>query len=60
MLQFCAERVPVYVHPSFYKALKLACSLDVGGASRDGLPSSALDRWDRPLAGYPIHLQEEY
>ena len=30
MLSFCSGRVPIYVHPRFYRAL------DVGGISRDG------------------------
>ncbi len=36
MLSFCSGRVPIYVHPCFYRALKLKYSLDVGGISRDG------------------------
>ena len=35
MNQFCAGRVPVYVHPSLYWSIKLACPLDVGGMSHD-------------------------
>ena len=35
-LSYCSGRVPVYVLPSFYRALKLKYSLDVGGVSRDG------------------------
>ena len=38
----CEGRVPVYVHPSFYRALKLTFPLDVGGASRDGQFASEL------------------
>ena len=33
---FCSARVPIYVHPCFYRSLKLKYPLDVGGISRDG------------------------
>ena len=36
MLTFCVGRVPIYVHPCFYRPLKLLYPLDVGGISRDG------------------------
>ena len=36
IMSFCVGWVPVYVHPSFYQALKLKFPLDVGGVSRDG------------------------
>ena len=36
MLSFCSDRVPIYVHPCFYSALKLKYPLDVGGISWDG------------------------
>lgn len=32
-------RVPVYIHPSFYRALKLIFPLDVGGMAKNGVPS---------------------
>ena len=32
----CTGRVPIYVHPCFYRFLKLQYPLDVGGISRDG------------------------
>ena len=32
----CRDRVPIYVHPSFYRALKLTYPYDVGGLVRDG------------------------
>ena len=32
----CAGSVPIYVHPSFYRSLKVRYALDVGGVSRDG------------------------
>ena len=35
-LSFCSGRVLIYVHPSFYRSLKLWFPLDVGGLSRDG------------------------
>ena len=34
--------VPVYVHPCFYRSLKLRYPLDVGGISRDGRDSTEL------------------
>ena len=33
---FCSGRVPILVHPSFYRSLKVRFPLDVGGVSRDG------------------------
>ena len=36
----CTGRVPIYVHPSFYRSLKLRYPLDVGGISRDGRVTS--------------------
>ena len=35
-LSFYSGWVPIYVYPSFYRALKLKYPLDVGGVSRDG------------------------
>ena len=35
-LNFCAGRVPILVHPSFYRSLKVRFPLDVGAVSRDG------------------------
>ena len=35
-LPYCAGRVPILVHPSFYRPLKVRYPLDVGGVSRDG------------------------
>ena len=32
----CTGRVQIYVHPCFYRSLKLRYPLDVGGISRDG------------------------
>ena len=32
----CTGRVPIYVHPSFYRSLKSLYPRDVGGISRDG------------------------
>ena len=42
MLPFCAGRVPILVHPSFYRALKLRYPVDVGGITRDGRVSTEL------------------
>ena len=36
MCNFCSGRIPVYVHPSFYGALKVRLPINVGGLSRDG------------------------
>ena len=41
-LSFCTGRVPVYVNPSFYRALKLKYPLHVGGVSRDGRVTTEL------------------
>ena len=41
-LPFCAERVPILVHPSFYRALKVRFPLDVGGVSSDGRVNTEL------------------
>ena len=35
MLPYCAGRVPILVHPSFYRSLKLRYPMDVGGITRD-------------------------
>ena len=32
----CTGRVPIYVHTSFYRSLKLQYPMDVGGISRNG------------------------
>ena len=29
-MSFCSGRVPIYVHPSFYRTLKLKYPMDVG------------------------------
>ena len=41
-LPFCSGRVPILVHPSFYRALKIRFPLDVGGVSRDGRVNTEL------------------
>ena len=41
-LPFCAGRVPILVHPSFYGALKVRFPLDVSGVSRDGRVNTEL------------------
>ena len=33
ILSFCFGRIPIYVHPSFYRSLKLQYPLDVRGVS---------------------------
>ena len=42
MLPFCSGRVPILVHPSFYRSLKLRYPMDVGGISRDDEVSTEL------------------
>ena len=42
MLSYCAGRVPIYVHPSFYRALNVRFPMDVGGVSRDGRVTTEL------------------
>ena len=42
MLAYCAGRVPVLVHPSFYRSLKLRYPMDVGGITRDDRVSTEL------------------
>ena len=34
-LPFCSGRVPILVHPSFYRSVKVRFLLDVGGITRD-------------------------
>ena len=41
-LTFCSERVPFYMHPSFYRLLKLRYALDVEAMSRDGRVTTEL------------------
>ena len=41
-LLFCSGRVPILVHPSFYRALKVRFPPDVGGVSRDGRVNTEL------------------
>ena len=42
MLPFCSGRVPILVHPSFYRSLKLRYPVDVGGITRDDRVSTEL------------------
>ena len=42
LLPFCAGRVPILVHPSFYRSLKLRYPVDVGGITRDDRVSTEL------------------
>ena len=42
MLPFCSGRVPILVHPSFYRSLKLRYPMDVGGITRDDRVSTEL------------------
>ena len=39
----CSGRVPICVHPSFYRSLKVRFPLDVGGLSRGGRVKTELD-----------------
>ena len=38
----CKGRVPILLHPSFYRALKLRFPGDVGGIAEDGIVSTEL------------------
>ena len=38
----CSGRVPILVHPYFYRSLKVRFPLDVGGVSRDGRANTEL------------------
>ena len=42
MLPFCSGRVPILVHPSFYRSLKLRYPMDVGGITKDDRVSTEL------------------
>ena len=42
MLPYCAGRVPILVHPSFYRSLKLRYPMDVGGITRHDRVSTEL------------------
>ena len=42
MLPYCAGRVPMLVHPSFYRSLKLRYPMDVGGITRNDRVSTEL------------------
>ena len=42
LTSICSRLVPIYVHPSFYRALKLRFSLDVGKLTRDGRVTTEL------------------
>ena len=41
-LNFCAGRVPILIHPFFYRSLKVRFPLDVGGVSRDSRVNTEL------------------
>ena len=42
LLNKCTGRDPIYVHPCFYRSLKLRFPFDVGGISWDGRESTDL------------------
>ncbi len=42
LLPFCSGRVPILVHPTFYRSLKLRYPVDVGGITRDDRVSTEL------------------
>ena len=42
MLPFCSGRVPILVHPSFYRALEMRYPMDVGRITRDDRVSTDL------------------
>ena len=39
---FCSGRIPILVHPSLYRSLKLRFSIDVGGITRDNRVTTEL------------------
>ena len=39
---YCSGRVPIFVHPSLYRSLKLRFPIDVGGITRDNRVSTEL------------------
>ncbi len=41
-LTYCSGRVPILVHPSLYRALKLKFPIDVGGITRDNRVTTEL------------------
>ena len=41
-ITFCAGRVPILVHPSLYRSLKLRFPVDVGGITRDNRVTTEL------------------
>ena len=43
-ITFCAGRVPILVHPSPYRYLKLRFPIDVGGITRNNRVSTELGR----------------
>ena len=52
MLPFCSGRVPILVHPSFYRSLKLRYPMDVEGITRDDRVSTELGTGSlRPAVG---------
>ena len=42
MLSYCSGLVSIYIHPSFYRSVKVCYSIDVGGESRDGRGTTEL------------------
>ena len=50
MSSFCSGRVPIYVHPCFYRSLKLRYPLDVGGICRHGRVTIELGTGSLPQA----------
>lgn len=40
--EFCARRVPILLHPSLYRAVKLTYPMDVGGIVLDGRMTSEI------------------
>ena len=41
-ITFCSGRVPILVHPSFYRSLKFRFPIDVGGITRDNRVTTEL------------------
>ena len=41
-IPFCSGRVPILVHPSLYRSLKLQFPIDIGGITRDNRVTTEL------------------
>ena len=59
MLPFFSGRVPILVHPSIYRSLKLRYPMDVGGITRDDRVSTELGTGSlRQAKGFPVRSRQ--